>query len=90
LLESDNYGLFHLTSGGECTWYEFAQAIFALAGVHPEVLPVTSDQFRAKAPRPAYSVLDNRQFRAAGFEDMRHWREALADYVRGREAAGLH
>jgi dTDP-4-dehydrorhamnose reductase len=79
-----------MVAGGYSFWYELAQAGFALAGMHPEVLPLTSDQFRAKAPRPAYSVLDNRQFRAAGFEDMRHWREALADYVRGREAAGLH
>jgi dTDP-4-dehydrorhamnose reductase len=88
LISTDAYGLYHLTSGGECTWYEFAGAIFELAGLQPELQAVASDEFRAKAKRPEYSVLDNERYRAAGFEDMRHWREALADYIRGRAAAG--
>jgi dTDP-4-dehydrorhamnose reductase len=89
LLATECYGLYHLTSAGECTWYEFACAIFAEAGLHPDVQPVTSDQFPVKAKRPDYSVLDNRKFRAEGFEDMRLWRESLADYIRGRSNAGL-
>lgn len=89
LICTDSYGLYHLTSGGECTWYEFAQAIFETAGLHPEVQPVGSDQFRMKAKRPTYSVLDNRHFRDAGFTDMRHWRQALGEYIQGRAAAGL-
>jgi dTDP-4-dehydrorhamnose reductase len=89
LIVTGAYGLYHLTSAGECSWYEFARAIFRTAGLHPEVQPVTSDQLRFKARRPAYSVLDNQRFRAQGFTDMRHWSEALADYVLGRAAAGL-
>jgi dTDP-4-dehydrorhamnose reductase len=89
LIRTDAYGLYHLTSEGECNWYEFAQAIFAAAGLQPEVQPVSSDQFLLKAPRPAYSVLENRYFRDAGFPDMRHWREALAAYIHGRAGAGL-
>jgi dTDP-4-dehydrorhamnose reductase len=53
------------------------------------VQPVSSDQFPMRAKRPNYSVLDNRRFRSEGFADMRHWREALAEYIRGRSAAGL-
>jgi dTDP-4-dehydrorhamnose reductase len=53
------------------------------------VQPVTSDHFRAKAKRPQYSVLDNQKFRAEGFEDLRSWKEALQDYIRGRAASGL-
>ena len=87
LLATECYGLYHLTSAGECTWYEFACAIFAAAGLHADVQPVTSDQFPVKAKRPDYSVLDNRKFREEGFEDMRPWREALADYIRGRSNA---
>ena len=83
LIGSGVYGLYHLTDDGECTWYEFAQAIFDLAGLHPQVEPVTSDQFPVKAKRPDYSVLDNAAFRTAGFTDMRHWRDALEEYVRG-------
>lgn len=89
LLESENYGLYHLTSAGECSWYEFAREIFQTAGLNPEVHPVTADQFHAKASRPGYSVLDNHRFRAAGYEDLRHWRESLAAYIQGRKAAGL-
>jgi dTDP-4-dehydrorhamnose reductase len=89
LLSTEGYGLYHLTNAGECSWHQFATAIFEEAGLHPEVQPVSSDQFPAKAKRPNYSVLDNRRFRSEGFEDMRPWREALADYIRGRSAAGL-
>jgi dTDP-4-dehydrorhamnose reductase len=89
LILTDAYGLYHLTSEGECNWYEFAKAVFETAGLHPEVQPVSSDQFVLKARRPGYSVLENRHFRDAGFPDMRHWREALAAYIRGRAAAGL-
>jgi dTDP-4-dehydrorhamnose reductase len=89
LLPSESYGLYHLTSGGECTWYQFACAIFAEAGLHPDVRPVTSDQFPVKAKRPDYSVLDNRRFRSEGFDDMRPWQEALAAYIRGRSFHSL-
>lgn len=88
LIGTEAYGLCHLTNGGECTWFEFARAIFELSGLNPEVHPVSSDEFRAKAKRPDYSVLDNKRFRDLGFEDLRHWKEALAEYIAGREAAG--
>src|SRR5439155_3272609 len=84
LIVTEKYGLYHLTSAGACTWHEFALAIFAEAGLHPEVVPITSDQLRLKAKRPDYSVLDNRSFRDAGFEDLRPWREALHAYIHGK------
>lgn len=87
LIETDRYGLYHLTSGGGCSWYEFASAIFELSGLRREVVPVASAAFPMKAKRPDYSVLDNANYRAAGFEDMRHWRDALAEYLRCRAAA---
>jgi dTDP-4-dehydrorhamnose reductase len=86
LMATGAYGLYHLTSGGECSWFEFAQAVLREGGFSMEAEPLTSDQFPVKAPRPSYSVLDNRNFRAAGFEDMRHWRESVAAYMRGRQA----
>jgi dTDP-4-dehydrorhamnose reductase len=89
LIGTRQYGLYHLTSAGECTWFEFAQAIFEEADLHPELQPVASAEFRTKARRPGYSVLDNRHFRDIGFADMRHWRESLAAYIHGRTAAGL-
>jgi dTDP-4-dehydrorhamnose reductase len=81
LMTSGAYGLYHLTSAGECTWFEFAVAALEFAGIRVEAERVTSSAFAAKAKRPDYSVLDNHAFRQAGFEDMRDWREALRDYI---------
>jgi dTDP-4-dehydrorhamnose reductase len=89
LLSTESYGLYHLTSAGSCTWYEFARAIFEEAGLRPDLQPVPSSQFPVKAKRPDYSVLDNAKFRAEGFDDMSPWQDALATYIRGRSTASL-
>ena len=88
LAGTDHYGLYHLTNAGECSWYQFAQAIFEFANLKPDLTPVTSAAFPTRAKRPNYSVLDNQRLREAGFPDLPHWREALACYVAGRAAAG--
>ena len=85
---TDSYGLYHLTNAGHCSWYEFASAIFELAGLQPDLTAVPSDVFPTRARRPAYSVLDNCRLRSAGFADLPDWRDALSRYIRGREAAG--
>lgn len=82
LLRSDRYGLYHMTNTGHCSWFEFAQEIFRLAGVRPQLQPTTSAAFGAKATRPSYSVLDNLAYREAGFTDFRPWQEALGDYLK--------
>jgi dTDP-4-dehydrorhamnose reductase len=85
LIHTDQYGLYHMTNTGECSWYEFAQEIFRLAGLNPDLQPTTSTAFGARARRPAYSVLNNRAYREAGFPDFRPWREALAEYIHYRD-----
>ena len=87
LLASGAQGLFHMTSTGECSWFEFARECFRLAGVQVGVNPVTSQEYGAKAMRPLYSVLDNLAYRNAGFSDFRPWQEALAEYMHARKAA---
>ena len=84
LIHTDRFGLYHLTNTGQCSWYEFAQEVFRLAGVSPALQPTTSEALARKARRPAYSVLDNFNYRAAGFPEMRPWQEALADYLQQR------
>lgn len=81
LAAGENYGLYHLTNAGGCTWYEFTRKIFDLAGVKTKLTPVTSDQFPTKAERPGFSVLDNKALRDNGFADMRPWEEAVEDYL---------
>jgi dTDP-4-dehydrorhamnose reductase len=81
LVLDDRYGLYHVTNGGECTWYEFAGKIFEMSGLQPDLQPTTSQEFGARATRPAYSVLANEQLRQAGVAELRPWDEALADYL---------
>jgi dTDP-4-dehydrorhamnose reductase len=67
-------GIWHVAAGGECTWAEFAEAIFVEAGLDCEVRRISSDDLRRAAPRPAYSVLRSER---AGAPQLPHWREGL-------------
>ena len=72
-------GIYHGTSSGVTSWFVFARAVFATAGLDPErVTPTDSSQFVRPAPRPAYSVLGHDAWAAAGLSPIRDWREALA------------
>ncbi len=84
LLATKKCGLYHLTSAGECTWYEFARTIFELAGVKADLHAISSAEYAAAAKRPAYSVLANEAYRRLGLEPMPHWQAALANYLRDR------
>jgi len=69
------YGVYHVAASGDCTWAEFAEAIFAEAGLGTRVRRITSAEFGAKAPRPAYSVLRSTK----GAPELPHWREGLRE-----------
>ena len=84
LMATEYYGIFHITSRGACSWYEFTTEILKLAGIKTPVVPITSDQYPQKARRPRYSVLDNYHLRLLGMDDMRPWQEALKDYLVAR------
>lgn len=58
LMQNGKSGAYHLTDGGECTWYDFTVAIQNVLGTRCEIKPCTSDEFPRPAKRPAYSVLD--------------------------------
>lgn len=81
LINTEYYGIFHMTNKGSCSWYEFATEILRLAGLKTPVIPVTLDEYPQKARRPHFSVLDNYHLRLLGMDDMRHWQEALKDYM---------
>lgn len=81
LIESDLYGIYHLTNSGSCSWCEFARYIFEVAGMDVKVIPVTASEFARAAPRPSYSVLDNRNWVENGFEPLRDYKEAIKEYV---------
>jgi dTDP-4-dehydrorhamnose reductase len=87
LVETDAYGLYHITNSGECSWYQFAAAIFELTHLCPLLAETTSAAYGARATRPAYSVLDNANLRSLGLDDLNDWRDALKDYLADRELA---
>ena len=88
LIQTEKYGTYHMTNTGSCSWFEFASEIFDLAGLRPDLQPISSEKFASRAKRPSYSVLDNTNLRNIGIKDMRHWKEALSDYIRQRRELG--
>ena len=81
LIETDYYGIYHLTNSGSCSWCEFARYIFEIAGCDVKVIPVTASEFARPAPRPSYSVLNNKNWIEKGFEPLRDYKDAIKDYI---------
>ncbi len=76
LVEADRpRGVWHLAAAGDCTWAEFAEAIFEAAGVECHVRRISTAEFGRPAPRPAYSVLRSERAEAP---ELPHWRGGLA------------
>jgi dTDP-4-dehydrorhamnose reductase len=69
------FGLYHVAAAGDCTWADFAEAIFEEAGVDCRVRRIGAAEFGAKAPRPAYSVLRSEK----GAPELPHWRDGLQE-----------
>ncbi|MGI8750180.1 MAG: dTDP-4-dehydrorhamnose reductase [Thermoleophilaceae bacterium] len=81
MLDTDAYGLHHMSAGGECSWYDFAAAIFADADVDCRVLSTTTAELARPAPRPPYSVLGTQWEDAIHLPD---WRTGLRSYLQDR------
>jgi dTDP-4-dehydrorhamnose reductase len=84
LVELGVPGTYHLSNSGATTWCDFARAVIALAGLRARVEPTTTAEYGAPAPRPAYSLLDNRAWRALGEAPLPPWEEGLGAYLRSR------
>ncbi len=82
MIETDRYGRYHATNEGLCSWHEFAVEIFRQAGMKVNVIPVTSDQYPARAKRPANSRMDKSKLDAEGFKRLPPWQDALGRYLR--------
>ncbi len=80
-------GVVHVTNRGECTWFDFAQAIVSAAGLKTIIRPTTTEKFPRPAQRPKYSVLS-----ASGLDHygvgMPDWQDALRRYLIERSSAG--
>ncbi|HEX5433546.1 MAG TPA: dTDP-4-dehydrorhamnose reductase [Candidatus Angelobacter sp.] len=81
LSRTSDYGLYHATSEGGCSWYEFAQAIFELSGVKVKLEPAQPGEFLAKVARPKYSVLENAALKRSSLNVFQHWKKGLEQYL---------
>ena len=81
MIVTDRFGTYHAANTGFCSWYEFAKAIFAEAGKEVEVVPVSSDQYPAKAKRPHNSRLDTSKLTENGFDQLPSWQDALHRFI---------
>ena len=82
MIETEQYGKYHATNEGLCTWYEFALQIFKQAGVEITVHPVNSDAFPVKAKRPHNSRMDKSKLEEEGFLRLPTWQDALERYLK--------
>jgi dTDP-4-dehydrorhamnose reductase len=87
LIEASAVGIYHFANHGEVTWFDFAREILDLSGHGDvEVAPIDSAALRRPARRPAYSVLDTSRYEKVTAHPVRHYRDALVEYLgrRGR------
>lgn len=82
LLPTDNYGLFHGTCEGSCSWADFAAEIFKVAGLNTKVNYITTEEFNSPTKRPAYSILDNYMLRLTTDFKFADWHDALQVYMK--------
>lgn len=85
LIPTENYGLYHGTCEGYCSWADFTEAIFKKTGKNTKVIHVSTQEYQAAHPdsasRPAYSVLDNYMLRLVGGYTFADWEKALDEHL---------
>lgn len=83
MLESENYGTYHATNGGDfISWYDFTKEIYHLAGLNTKVIPVTTAEYGlSKAKRPSNSRMSKDKLIKSGFTPLPDWKDALQRYI---------
>ena len=74
------YGIYHATNKGHCSWYQFAEHIFRITGLNPNLTPIKTEQLAMKAKRPRFSALKSIKLHKYDLE-MATWQEALCKYL---------
>lgn len=87
LMERGEFGTYHVTNRGDCTWHELAVEACAQAGITAEIRPIASAALGRRAARPAYSVLSTAWFEHVAGGSLPHWRDGLAAHLAQTRAA---
>jgi len=82
LIESNAYGLYHMSCEGECSWYEFAKVIWETLKLKTPLYPASVKDFPLAVKRPFYSVLENKSLNKLGINEMPEWKEALIEFLK--------
>lgn len=78
------YGIYHTTSEGSCSWYQFANEIFQITKPNIKFNKANPGEFAVKVNRPQYSVLENKALKDLGINILRHWKDGLHEYLASR------
>ncbi len=81
MIETNQYGIYHVTNEGYCSWYEFATEIFKQIGLDITLHPITTDEYKTKAKRPLNSKMSKKKLNENGFHILPTWKEALKNYL---------
>jgi dTDP-4-dehydrorhamnose reductase len=81
LMQTEAYGLYHMTGEGSCSWFEFAGVIFNELGLKTPLISCQSSEFPMEIKRPSYSVLENQKLKSVNLNLMVHWKDALISFL---------
>jgi dTDP-4-dehydrorhamnose reductase len=87
LVERGATGVFHVTNGGECSWFEFAQRVFEIAGASVNLEPISTSTMKTRARRPPYSAMASERLAGVGVEPLLPWSDALRRYLTAKGVA---
>ncbi|RYU90236.1 dTDP-4-dehydrorhamnose reductase [Mucilaginibacter terrigena] len=76
--DSTAYGIYHYSNEGVASWYDFSKAIFELSGTNVKVIPIPTSEYKTRATRPAYSVMDKSKVKQTFGLQIPYWRDSLA------------
>jgi dTDP-4-dehydrorhamnose reductase len=82
LINTDSFGLYHMSCEGEVSWYEFAKVIWETLGLKTPLYAASVKDFPLVVKRPFYSVLENKNLNKLGINEMPEWKEALIQFLK--------
>ncbi|HHK5532474.1 TPA: dTDP-4-dehydrorhamnose reductase [Bacillus mobilis] len=81
MVVTEKYGTYHATNEGFCSWAEFAQEIFEIAGQDVKVNSITTEEYPTRAVRPKNSRMSKQKLIDNGFEPLQDWKKAIKHYI---------
>ena len=77
----NNYGIYHFSNEGQCSWFDFAAEIFRVNNISINLQPIPTNSYPTPAARPAFSVLDKSKIKKAFSIEIKNWEESLKKII---------